>query len=61
MEQLNNLDLSECFKEGSPTYNKLKKQQEQTQSNERDVDASRGLRVESLNNLNELVNKRIYQ
>ena len=54
-------NLHKMFSEGSPTYNKLKKQQEQTQSNERDVDASRGLRVESLNNLNELVNKRIYQ
>ena len=37
MEQLNNLDLSECFKEGSPTHRKLKKQQEQTQSNEKDL------------------------
>ena len=54
-------NLHKMFAEGSPTYNKLKKQQEQTQSNERNVDASRGLRVESLNNLNELVNKRIYQ
>jgi len=54
-------NLHKMFAEGSPTYNKLKKQQEQTQSSERDVDASRGLRVESLNNLNELVNKRIYQ
>ena len=54
-------NIHKMFAEGSPTYNKLKKQQEQTQSNERDVDASRGLRVESLNNLNELVNKRIYQ
>ena len=54
-------NLHKMFAEGAPTYNKLKKQQEQTQSSERDVDASRGLRVESLNNLNELVNKRIYQ
>ena len=61
MEQLNNLDLSECFKEGSSTHRKLKKQQEQTQSNERDVDASKTLRVEALNDLNELVNKQIYQ
>ena len=61
MEQLNNLDLSECFKEGSPTHRKLKKQQVQTQSNERDVDASKGLRAASLNDLNELVNKQIYQ
>ena len=61
MEQLNNLDLSKCFVEGSSTHRKLKKQQEQTQSNERDVDASKGLRAASLNDLNELVNKRIYQ
>ena len=54
-------NLHKMFAEGSPTYNKLKKQQEQTQSNERDVDASRGLRVESLNNLNELVNERLYK
>ena len=60
MEQLNNLDLSECFKEGSPTHRKLKKQV-QTQSNERDVDDSKTLRVAALNDLNELVNKRIYQ
>ena len=61
MERLNNLDLSECFKEGSPTHHKIKKQQEQTQSNERDVDDSKTLRVAALNDLNELVNKRIYQ
>ena len=61
MEQLNNLDLSKCFKEGSPTHHKIKKQQEQTQSNERDMDASKGLRATSLNDLNHLVNKRIYQ
>lgn len=61
MEQLNNLDLSECFKEGSPTHRKLKKQQEQSQEKKKDIDASKALRVESLNDLNELVNKRIYQ
>jgi len=61
MEQLKNLDLSECFVEGSQTYLNLKKQEEQTQSNERDVDASKTLRVEALNDLNELVNKQIYQ
>ena len=61
MEQLNNLDLSKYFVEGSSTYRKLKKQQEQTQSNERDVDDSKTLRVAALNDLNELVNKRIYQ
>ena len=61
MEQLNNLDLSECFKEGSPTHRKLKKQQEQSQEKKKDIDASKALRVEFLNDLNELVNKRIYQ
>ena len=61
MEQLNNLKLSKYFREGSQTYLKLKKQQEQTQSNKGDVDASRGLRVESLKDLNYLVNERIYQ
>ena len=61
MEQLNNLDLSEYFKEGSPTHRKLKKQQEQTQENKKDIDTPRTLRVTSLNNLNELVNERIYQ
>lgn len=61
MEQLNNLDLSECFKEGSPTHRKLKKQQEQSQEKKKDIDASKALRVESLNDLNDLVNKRIYQ
>ena len=54
-------NLHKMFAEGSPTYNKLKKQQEQTQNNKRDVDASRGLRASSLNDLNQLVNKRIYQ
>ena len=54
-------NIHKMFVEGSPTHRKLKRQQEQTQSNQRDVDASKGLRVESLNNLNELVNKRIYQ
>ena len=61
MEQLNNIDLSECFKEGSPTHRKLKKQQEQAQSNESDADDSKTLRVAALNDLNELVNKQIYQ
>ena len=61
MEQLNKLDLSECFKEGSPTHHKLKKQQEQSQEKKKDIDASKALRVESLNDLNDLVNKRIYQ
>ncbi len=61
MEQLNNLDLSECFKEGSPTHLKIKKQQEQRQEKKKDIDASKGLRAASLNYLNELVNKRIYQ
>ena len=61
MEQLNNLDLSECFVEGSQTYLNLKKQEEQTQEKKKDIDASKALRVESLNDLNDLVNKRIYQ
>jgi len=61
MEQLNNLDLSECFKEGSPTHLKIKKQQEQSQEKKKDIDASKALRVEFLNDLNDLVNKRIYQ
>ena len=61
MEQLNNLDLSECFVEGSETHQKLKRMKKETQSNERDVDASKTLRVAALNDLNELVNKRIYQ
>ena len=61
MKQLNNIDLSECFKEGSTTHLKLNKQQEQTRSNERDIDDSKTLRVAALNDLNELVNKRIYQ
>ena len=59
MELFNNHILSECFKEGSQTHLKLKKQ-EQPQSNERDVDASKTLRVAALNDLNDLVNKRIY-
>ena len=54
-------NLHKMFSEGSPTHRKLKKQQEQSQSNERNVDDSKGLRVVSLNDLNELVNKRIYQ
>ena len=61
MELFNNHILSECFVEGSETHQKLKKMNKETQSNERDVDASKTLRAVSLNNLNELVNKRIYQ
>ena len=61
MEQFNKHILSECFVEGSETHQKLKKMKKETQSNERDVDASKTLKVESLNNLNELVNMRIYQ
>ena len=38
MEQLNNLDLSECFKGGSTTHRKLKKQQEHPQENKKDID-----------------------
>ena len=61
MELFNNHILSECFVEGSETHQKLKKMKKETQSNERDLDASKTLRAVSLNNLNELVNKRIYQ
>ena len=61
MGQLKNIDLSECFKEGSPTHHKLKKQQEQTQEKKKDIDAPEALRVERLNDLNHLVNERIYQ
>ena len=61
MELFNNHILSECFVEGSETHQKLKRMKKETQSNERNVDASKTLRAVSLNNLNELVNKRIYQ
>ena len=61
MELFNNHILSECFVEGSETHQKLKKMKKETQSNERDLDSSKGLRVEYLNDLNHLVNKRIYQ
>ena len=61
MEIFNNQILSECFVEGSETHQKLKKMKKETQSNERDLDSSKGLRVEYLNDLNHLVNKRIYQ
>ena len=54
-------NLHKMFAEGSPTYNKLKREQEQTQKKKEDKEAPKALRVESLNNLNELVNKRIYQ
>ena len=54
-------NLHKMFSEGSPTHRKLKKQEEQTQSNERDIDAPEALRVERLNDLNHLVNERIYQ
>ena len=61
MELFNKHILSECFVEGSETHQKLKRMKKETQTNEIDVDASKTLRVESLNNLNELVNMRIYQ
>ena len=61
MELFNNHTFSECFVEGSETHQKLKRMKKETQTNEIDVDASKTLRVESLNNLNELVNMRIYQ
>ena len=61
MELFNNNILSECFVKGSETHQKLKRTNKETQSNERDLDASKTLRAVSLNDLNELVNKRIYQ
>ncbi len=61
MELFNNHKFSECFAEGSETHQKLKQMKKGTQNNERNVDASKTLRAVSLNNLNELVNKRIYQ
>ena len=54
-------NLHKMFAEGSPTYNKLKREQEQTQEKKKDIDAPKALRVESLNNLNELVNERLYK
>ena len=61
MELFNKHILSECFVEGSETHQKLKRIEKESQINERNVDASKTLRAVSLNNLNELVNKRIYQ
>ena len=61
MEQLNNLDLSECFKEGSQTAQKLKRMNKGKSEEQTDVGDSKTLRETSLNNLNDLVNKRIYQ
>ena len=61
MELFNKHILSECFVEGSETHQKLKRMKKETQTNERDVDASKTLRVTALNDLNELVNKRQYQ
>ena len=52
-------NIHKMFVEGSPTYNKLKREQEQTQEKKKDIDASRTLRVTSLNNLNELVKDQI--
>jgi len=52
-------NIHKMFAEGSPTYNKLKREQEQTQEKKKDIDASRTLRVKSLNNLNELVKNQI--
>ena len=54
-------NIHKMFVEGSPTYNKLKREQEQTQEKKKDIDAPKALRVESLNNLNELVNERLYK
>ena len=61
MELFNKHILSECFVKGSETHQKLKRMKKETQNNERNVDASKTLRAVSLNNLNELVNKQIYQ
>ena len=54
-------NIHKMFAEGSPTYNKLKKQQEQSQGKKKDTEAPKALRVEALNNLNELVNERLYK
>lgn len=61
MEQLNNLDLSECFVEGSETAQKLKRMNKGNSEEQTDVSDSKTLRVAALNDLNELVNKQIYQ
>ena len=54
-------NLHKMFSEGSPTYLKLKREEEQRQEKKKDIDAPKALRASSLNDLNELVNKRIYQ
>ena len=54
-------NIHKMFAEGSPTYNKLKREQEQTQEKKKDTEAPKALRVEALNNLNELVNERLYK
>ncbi len=54
-------NIHKMFAEGSPTYNKLKREQEQTQEKKKDIDAPKALKVELLNDLNHLVNERIYQ
>jgi hypothetical protein len=54
-------NVHKMFVEGSPTHRKLKREQEQAQEKKKDIDAPKALRVEALNDLNHLVNKRIYQ
>ena len=54
-------NVHKMFVEGSPTHRKLKREQEQTQEKKKDIDAPEALRVERLNDLNHLVNERIYQ
>ena len=54
-------NIHKMFAEGSPTYNKLKREQEQTQEKKKDIEPPKALRVELLNDLNHLVNERIYQ
>ena len=61
MEQLNNQDFAKYFKEGSITRRYLEREQEQAQENKKDTEAPKALRVELLNDLNYLVNERIYQ
>ena len=54
-------NLHKMFVEGSPTHRKLKREQEQAQEKKKDIDAPKGLRVERLIDLNELVNERLYK
>jgi len=54
-------NVHKMFAEGSRTYIKLKREQEQTQEKKKNTEAPEALRVERLNDLNHLVNERIYQ